>query len=84
MKQKILTISATVGVGVMVVAAVLPALFPAQEVYAPSSRRGLLCGDMSPMGSLAYPMLSPASICPCDDMDVLNAAYEKYMAGVYT
>ena len=83
MKQKILTVAAIAGVGVMVVAAVLPALFPAQEVYAPSARRGLFCGDMSPMGSGAYPTLSTASVCPCDDMDVLNAAYEKYMAGVY-
>lgn len=54
-----------------------------QEVYAPTGRRGLLCGDMSPMGSNAYPTLSQASICPCDDVDVLNAAYDKYMAGVY-
>lgn len=77
--RQILTITAIVGVGVMVVTAVLPSLFPAQEVYAPAGSRGLFQADMSPMGSGAYQYASAYMIVPCDDMEVLNATYEKYI-----
>jgi hypothetical protein len=55
--KAILSISAVTAVGILTVAAILPALFPAQEVFAPTMRRGYFC-EFRPEQQLqaAYPI----------------------------
>jgi hypothetical protein len=43
MLKQTLAIASIAVVGVLTIAAILPALFPPQEVYAPTTRRGYFC-----------------------------------------
>lgn len=77
---QVLTISAITAVGLLTFAAILPALM--QEVYAPTSRRGMWQADaeLSPVMANQNPYASPYMIVYCDDVGQLQGAYKDWKA----
>jgi hypothetical protein len=84
MKKNITLLTIAIAtIGIVAMAPVILDSILSQKVYAPAGSRGLFQADMSPMGSGAYLYASDYMIVPCDDVKVLNAAYEKYMNSVF-